>query len=263
MTHAHALRRAFEEDGYVLTPAALSTAEVAALRLELDAAIQAEVAYHGTEDYPDYGMVLVCPLYGPVMRDLLAHPAVMAPFEAVLGEGCIVYAYISSSMPPASSHAGRNYSVRVHVDCPRLIPGYVTNMGVTIALDDFTEDNGATYFLPGSHERAAPPSDEEFYRTAKRFIAPAGSLLHFNARLWHSGGINRTSEWRHGLTINMCRPYMKQRMDLPRLLRAAHVDLSGADERVLQKLGFFAQPPASYEEYYAPIAQRPFRQKAE
>ena len=49
----------------------------------------------------------------------------MDPVEAVLGPGCIVYAYTSSSMPPHRS----NYSGRIHVDSPRVIPGYMTNLG--------------------------------------------------------------------------------------------------------------------------------------
>ena len=60
----------------------------------------------------------------------------------VLSDTCILYAYTSSSMPPA----GSNYSRRIHVDCPRLIPGYWTNAGVMVALDDFTDENGVTEF---------------------------------------------------------------------------------------------------------------------
>jgi ectoine hydroxylase-related dioxygenase (phytanoyl-CoA dioxygenase family) len=133
-------------------------------------------------------------------------------------------------------------------------------MGVTILLDDFADENGATWFLPRSQNLAEAPGEEEFYRTARRVIAPAGSAFFFNARLWHAGGLNRTSRWRHALTINMCRPYMKQRIDIPRAM--AHMDLSSLSEQALQKLGFRSQPPASLDEYYLPLEQRSFRQTA-
>jgi ectoine hydroxylase-related dioxygenase (phytanoyl-CoA dioxygenase family) len=142
-----------------------------------------------------------------------------------------------------------------------VIPGYVTNVGATIALDAFTEENGATWFLPRSHSRLDPPSESEFRAGARRFMAPAGSMLLFNARLWHAGGENRTGRWRHALTINMCRPWMKQRLDIPRAM--ADQDLTGCSERALQKLGFLAQMPASYEEYYAPPEGRKYRQRTE
>jgi ectoine hydroxylase-related dioxygenase (phytanoyl-CoA dioxygenase family) len=242
--------------GYAIVRGILPPDYIARARQQLMAAIEAEtkLPYNNKNDF---AMVLLCSLYGGAMLELFEIKALTDHFDAVLGEGCIVYAYTSSSMPPGLT----NYSRRIHVDCPRIIPGYITNMGATIALDDFTEENGATYILPGSQERATPPDDEEFYVHAKRFIAPAGSVLFFNARLWHAGGQNKTEHWRHALTINMARPWMKQRLDIPRAM--AHTDLTGQPECVLQKLGFLAQVPADYAEYYAPPEKRKYRQRTE
>ena len=247
---------ALETEGYAIVPDVLPKDYIARAKKELMAAIAAETKLP-FNNKNDFAMVLLCSLYGGTMLELFAIEKVTAHFNAVLGEGCTVYAYTSSSMPPRQT----NYSGRVHVDCPRIIPGYITNMGATIALDDFTEDNGATYLLPRSQERADAPRDEEFYANAKRFIAPAGSVLFFNACLWHAGGQNKTDGWRHALTVNMGRPWMKQRIDIPRAM--AHMDLSGQPECVLQKLGFLAQVPADYTEYYAPKELRKYRQKTE
>ena len=120
-------------------------------------------------------------------------------------------------------------------------------MAALILVDDFTEANGATYFLIGSHDSLKPPSDEVFYEKAERLIAPAGSVLFWHPRLWHAGGKNSTAAWRHALTVVMCRPYMKQRIDIPRAL--SHLDVSRMSPRVYQKLGFLAQVPANYDEY--------------
>jgi hypothetical protein len=257
-TGREAFVRAIESQGYAILPDVVPAAMLPSLRTELQSAIDAERKLL-EQRYPGahYGMVLLCSLYGGSLLKILGEDSLMAPFEWVMGEGCIIYAYTSSSMPPG----GGNYSNRIHVDCPRLIPGYVTNMGATILLDDFTERNGATWFLPGSHTRAEAPSEDEFYGGAGRVIAPAGSAFYFNARLWHAGGHNQTGEWRHALTLNMCRPYMKQRIDIPRAM--AHVDLTGTSGKALQKMGFLSRVPASYDEYYAPPEQRMFRQKAE
>jgi ectoine hydroxylase-related dioxygenase (phytanoyl-CoA dioxygenase family) len=54
---------------------------------------------------------------------------------------------------------------------------------------------------------------------------------------------------------------MKQRIDIPRAM--SRLDLCGLSDVARQKLGFDAQVPASYEEYYAPPGQRVFRQKQE
>jgi ectoine hydroxylase-related dioxygenase (phytanoyl-CoA dioxygenase family) len=230
---------------------------IATAKRELEAATEAEVRYHGTRDYKDYGMVLLCALYGGAFWSLFDNARLTGAFNAVLGDGCTVYAYTSSSMPPNAV----NYSGRLHVDCPRLIPGYMTNMGATILLDDFTEDNGATWYLPNSHNQMQPPEEKTFYANARRVLAPAGSVWFFNARTWHAGGANRSNRWRHALTINMVRPWMKQRLDIPRAM--GHLDLGKLSPAARQKLGFDAQVPASYDEYYAPPEQRKFKQKAE
>ena len=249
--------RQFNSTGSMIVPDVLTPEFIATAKRELEAAMEAEVQYHGTRDYKDYGMVLLCSLYGGAFWSLFDSPRLTGPFNAILGEGCTVYAYTSSSMPPSKV----NYSGRIHVDCPRIIPGYITNMGATILLDDFTEENGATWYLPNSHLQAQPPEEKFFYANASRVLARAGSVWFFNARTWHAGGVNRSKQWRHALTINMARPWMKQRIDIPRAM--ADKDLSGLSPAARQKLGFDAQVPANYDEYYAPPEQRKFKQKVE
>lgn len=185
--------------------------------------------------------------------DVLEHPAVVSALDALLGPTSIVYAYTTSSMPAG----GSNYSRRVHVDSPRVIPGYITNLGVIVALDDFTPENGATYFLPGSFERLDPPTDDEFFAGAERVYPKRGELVVFNARTWHYGGLNTTEHERHAVTINACRSYMRQRFDYPRLVG----DEAGATlSPVLRRLlGFDVRVPASMEEYYLPEEQRLYK----
>ncbi|MFY2561411.1 phytanoyl-CoA dioxygenase family protein [Corallococcus terminator] len=251
------VREHIEQEGYVVIEGVMPPDFVARARVEMAEAIRKEEAWHEGRPYRDQNMVLLCALYGGAFWSLFDLEPVMAPFESVMGPGCTVYAYTSSSMPPGQG----NYSTRIHVDCPRLIPGYVTNMGATLLVDDFTEENGATWFLPGSHTRAEAPDEDVFHAQGLRLIAPAGSGFFFNARLWHAGGQNQSHQWRHALTLNMCRPYMKQRIDIPRAL--AHLDLSDMSRRARQKLGFLAQVPASLDEYYAPPSQRKFQQETE
>jgi ectoine hydroxylase-related dioxygenase (phytanoyl-CoA dioxygenase family) len=249
----------YVRDGYAVVPDVLAPSTVAQLRKDLEIAIEKEKAYHRGTDYVDYGMVLVCCVYGRSFVDVLGDDNVMGVINRILSEGSIVYAYTSSSMPPGMS----NYSKRIHVDSPRMIPGYETNAGVMLTLDDFTEENGATWMLPGSHHRVDAPTAEEFYAKAKRVITPAGSAVYLNPRIWHAGGNNVTDKWRHSITMNMCRPYMKQRLDIPKMMAASGVDLTGVSEKAMQKMGFYAQVPESLDEYYQPPEKRKWRQKNE
>src|SRR5262245_31022318 len=155
---------AIAEDGVIVVHDVLTRPFVDRAKHELMEAIESDSRQYGARAARDYAMVLLCSLHGGAFLDLFDNNRLMEPFNAVLGEECIVYAYTSSSMPPN----GRNYSVRIHTDCPRLISGYVTNMGVTLPLDDFDERNGATWFLPRSHGLAVEPTREQFYESARR-----------------------------------------------------------------------------------------------
>ena len=248
----------YNEKGCALVEGALSSDFVKVAKLELENAIQQEVAYHKTTNFSDYGMVLVCSLYGGKFIEIFDNSILIDGMNALLGDGCILYAYTSSSMPPDKS----NYSKRIHVDSPRFISNdYYTNAGAMVILDDFTEQNGATWYLEGSHKITEAPDEKYFYSNARRLTAKAGSIWFLNPRLWHAGGVNHTDKWRHAFTMNICRPWMKQRIDIPRAM--SEMDQSKLSETAKQKLGFFAQVPASYDEYYVQPEFRKFKQKVE
>jgi ectoine hydroxylase-related dioxygenase (phytanoyl-CoA dioxygenase family) len=251
------IKEQIEAQGYSIVKDVLPIRFVEQLKLELSDAIEKEVDYHGTQNYPDYGMVLLCPLYDGAFIDIFNFPLLTQPMEAIIGEGCIMYAYTSSSMPPYKT----NYSNRIHVDSPRVIPNYMTNLGVFIALSDITEENGAMHYLPASHNLIEQPTETEFKEKSLRCTLKAGSVFFFNPRLWHAGGSNTTNEWRHAITMNVCRPFMKQRIDIPRALK--HLDMTNWSDKAKQKLGFYAQVPASYEEYYVTPDKRKFKQPYE
>lgn len=187
---------------------------------------------------------------GAPFARLLENPKLQEYFSSLLGDTCILYAYTSSSMPAG----GSNYSHRIHVDSPRFIPGYWTNAGMMLALDDYTEENGATYFLPGSHKSPDVPSQEHFFQQAQRAFPRAGDAVVFSARTWHMGGQNRTETPRHAVTMNICRSFMRQRFDYPRLVPEEIVNQLGSVGK--RFLGFHVRVPVSLEEYYCPPGQR-------
>ncbi len=248
---------AIETDGFAVVENILEDSFMEKMKMELEVAIKKESEFHGSASHKDYGMLLACPIYGGTFLQLPDNRKLMEPFNWILGETSIIYVYTSSSMPPNST----NYSARIHVDRPHFIPGYIEAMGCLVMLDDFTEENGATWVLPGSHMRQETPDDDYFYNNAMRIAAPKGSVLYFHLRLWHAGGVNKTNQWRHSIGIGMVRGYLKQRIDLPRALN--NVGLSGISDFGLQKLGFFSQPPTSLEEFYASPESRTYRQESE
>lgn len=248
------LLSALREDGVVAVPGVLPRGEALAMRPALQRAIDEDIArWQGSPGYIDQWMVHNLMVRNDAFLHVLENPILHAYLSEILDDTCIIYAYTSSSMPPK----GSNYSRRVHVDCPRVIPGYVTNVGVTLALDDFTPENGATEMLSGSQWRTDVVSEEEFEKNATRYLLKAGDAIIFNARTWHRGGVNMTDQPRHALTINVCRSYMKQRFDYPRLVSQSAVEKLGSIGR--RFLGFDTRVPASLEEYYVPPDRRLYK----
>lgn len=234
----------FDKVGYVIVDNVFEEEFLIKVKNELEIALIKEVEYVGTTDYKFYGYVLSNAKYGGSFFDVLANKTINKLIDWVMGENSILYSYTSSSMPPRRG----NDASHLHVDCPIFLQDYILRMGVLLPVVDFTEENGAPFYLKGSHKSEHKPDNDTFYREAQRLVLKAGQGVFFNTRVWHAGGVNETSEWRHALTLNICRPWMKQYLDIPRLL--SDVDMSEVPEKVKQKLGFYSQPPVSYEEYY-------------
>jgi ectoine hydroxylase-related dioxygenase (phytanoyl-CoA dioxygenase family) len=197
-------------------------------------------------------------LHDLIARDLeiarlLDDPRLQPLVAPLLGEHWILYAFTSSSIPPG----GTNYGRRIHVDSPRHVPNYASNVGLIWALDAFTAESGGTEVLPGSHSSPDAPSQEYFDRNCAQLECPQGSLVVFQARLFHRSGINASNRWRHALTMNACRSYMKQRMDWVRLVPESIAESLGPQGRRL--LGYDTRLPSSMDEFFVPEAERLYK----
>ncbi len=241
----------YNADGIAVIPAVLPPPLVELLRTELEAAMEEDAVNY--PDVFDKGMVHNCMVRGPKMANLLENQTLNSYLNACFSDTCIVYAYQSSSLPPNQG----NYGSRVHVDSPRFIPGYSTNMGVMFPLNDFTEANGATYYARGSHLVEELPSNDEFFATAQRAYCKAGDMILLNPRLVHAAGVNQTQTTRHALTIDFCRSYMRQRFDLPRLIPQEIIN--GMGKNALRLIGMNVRVPTSLDDFYLPVEQRLYK----
>ena len=76
------------------------------------------------------------------------------------------------------------------------------------AIDDFTEANGGTTLVPGSHV-STDPVNQEAERVAVEM--PRGSVLAWDGATWHGGGASRDDGGeRCGLNINYNAGWLKQ-----------------------------------------------------
>jgi len=77
------------------------------------------------------------------------------------------------------------------------------------ALTDFTDENGGTRVVPGSHRFDHVPDLTRSYDTLPIEMA-AGSVMIFHGSLWHGGGANRTDARRVGIAMNYCAGFLRQ-----------------------------------------------------
>lgn len=223
------------------------------MRDDLSRATEEDAARFGSS-HPFPGIVHALMMRGASFLDLLAVDAVRAVCRAILGHGAIIHAYNSSSLPPHDT----NYARRIHVDSPRYIPGYMTNIGLAFPLDEFTRENGAMEIWPSSFSMPAAPGMEEF--DANKVVLAGlrpGDAVVSNSRCWHQSGVNTTGEWRCVVTMNVCRAYMRQQFDYPRMIPREIAERLSDDVR--QFLGFHVRMPASIDEFLAPPHERPYR----
>ena len=151
----------------------------------------------------------------------------------------------------------QSYVRRIHRDVRTHAGAFRLLLNILIPLDDFTDDNGATYFLPGSHKFADKPDDAAFFARSDRLRAHAGDVFMFDSNLWHAAGENHTDKVRRGLTLTFSRPFFKQQLDYPRYLGEKYA--KALSPRARQILGYDARTPASISEYYQPPDKRAYK----
>jgi ectoine hydroxylase-related dioxygenase (phytanoyl-CoA dioxygenase family) len=76
------------------------------------------------------------------------------------------------------------------------------------ALTDFTDANGATRLVPGSHKKTNPEYGGKYETIAAEM--PKGSVLIWEGALWHGGGANCTEKRRTGIAMNYCAGFIRQ-----------------------------------------------------
>ena len=128
----------------------------------------------------------------PVFVDLAEHPAALRLVKSVLGWPALLGNLSANITGPGGGE------MVLHADqifVPEPWPADAQGCNVAWCVDDFTADNGATCVVPGSHLlRRLPQPDEHV--DAVPLVAPAGTMVVFESRLWHRTGFNRTANQR-------------------------------------------------------------------
>src|SRR3954468_20361401 len=196
------------EQGYTIVPNPIDLGAVDALagdllRLEGElGTTPATNSFEGSNTWRIYNLLV----HGDLYEQIPVHPHVLPVVEGVLDRGCLISSLSSIAIGPGET------AQPIHADdqlipIPKPHPPTVCNS--MWALTDFTEANGATRLIPGSHLRDHDPDYGATYDSIPAEMAK-GSVLIWHGSLWHGGGANTTEQPRVGIAMNYCAGYVRQ-----------------------------------------------------
>ena len=147
----------------------------------------------------------------------------------------------------------------LHVDdgiYPKRFQGLQFQISAMWPLNDFTEENGATRVVLGTHND--PPIEESRTDSAEhpkgvvQAVMPKGSVLFYMGSTLHGGGANRTNESRAGLINTYALGWLRQEenqvLNVPREIADQYPkiirDLMGYKPH--DKLGCYQNPDGTW-----------------
>ena len=149
--------------------------------------------------------------YDEVFRRAIAVPKLLACVAHVLGGS-----FKLSSLNARSARPRSDWTQPLHCDAGALPDARGNSVcNIVWMLDEFTTENGATRFVPGSHRWGRLPqealADPLAPHPDERLITgPRGSVVVMNAHLWHGGTANRTDKPRLAMHSFYCRRDLPQ-----------------------------------------------------
>jgi ectoine hydroxylase-related dioxygenase (phytanoyl-CoA dioxygenase family) len=191
-----------DRQGYLPLPGAIGPEVLESLRTRFNEIVQTEGDRAGIEVGQETGAARLANL---VDKDRLFdhcwnHPLQLAAVAHVLGwHELKLFSLNGRAALPGEGHQG------LHADWGEAVrPGSYLVCNSIWLLDAFTEENGATRVVPGSHRSGQRPGDAMADPTGRHpdevlLLGEAGTCVVFNAHLWHGGTANKTSRPRRAL----------------------------------------------------------------
>ena len=208
-TDAEAVTEALGRDGGVIVDRLASDDLLDRIAAELEPHLS--VTPFGPDDFSGFHTRRCGGLIGrvPSSRELVMHPLSLGAAGGLLAHATNFQLHLTQAIAIGPDEPAQP----IHRDqwafdffpCPN---GYEVQCNTIWALTPFTEENGATLLVPGSH--LAPDGQ----RYAEDDSVPAemdrGSVLFYTGAVYHGGGANRSDAVRIGLNITYNLAWLRQ-----------------------------------------------------
>jgi len=238
---AHAAR--IREHGFTVIDDFMSPAVIEAVRTGL---APFQDTHRGRNDFEGFKTERVYTLVARarVFEDLAEELRVLAILDRFLQPGYLLTATQSIQINPGET------AQSLHTDdgfyrLPR--PRPAISLTLIAAVDAFTQANGCTEVVPGSHlwgnqgDSGRPNDLAEIERRLVPMEVPAGACLIMAGTLIHRGGANRTDRPRLALTNQYCEPWARPQENF--FLAIPPEQVRKMSRRVQKLLGYDFWPP--------------------
>lgn len=228
---------AIKTQGYTIIEKSLPDDEIVEVRAALAPYLQKKLM--GRNDFEGYCSERVYALLAKStsFAKIVEHVDVLSIVDRFLAPNYLLSANLAINVHPGETPQ------RFHADNAGVSADRTQTHGISTiwAFDDFTEDNGATEVIPGSHRWTdETPLDND--ERAVKVIMPAGSVLILSGSLYHRGGANNSNSSRLAITPQFCQGWLRQ---LENMALAVPPQLAGRlSERIQELLGYNIREPS-------------------
>lgn len=257
-------RAEFDDVGYIVFDEVLNSAELQGIKDALQPYFEQGPTGRNNFEGLDSHRVYALLAKSPVFADLVEHPLPLAFAEAELGESCRLSACLAINLHPGETVQPWHWD-DAHLQVPLPRPSW--GVSAFWAIDDTTEENGATQVVPRSHREdfhpgegvlamtdslqniadgvgSTGPIDEVDPQARPDAVAVpmrAGSLMLAKGTLLHRGGANNSDSGRLIVTPQYCPGWARQ---LENMVLAVPAEIaSGYSTRVQELIGYGIHKP--------------------
>ncbi len=190
---------------------------------------------------------------GAVFSDMAAHPVIMKVLRKFLGTEFIMGSIAANRILPGGP------GQEPHVDYPYwdmynaethpigLNASFPMNAQVSILLDPFTEETGATAYMPGSQKELRYPTEaDDFYGKCERMLGAPGDVALFFGAAWHCAMPNTSQIDRSAVLINYAPKWLTPIEEMHAALPDGFFDTASDDLR--QLMGLKYPHPQAFDE---------------
>lgn len=182
---------------------------------------------------------------GEVFSQMAAHPVLMDILRRFLGTEFIMGSIAANRILPGGP------GQEPHVDYPYwdfhqpethpvgFNGSFPMNAQVSVLLDPFTKESGATGYVPGSQRALRYPTlQDQFYERCEQMTGEPGDVALFYGVTWHCAMPNNADHDRSAVLIQYLPKWVKPMEDMPAALPQDFLDQASPEIRQLLGLNY-------------------------